>query len=139
MPLARALRRPAAPSVAVAPRRSNLKFKPFFPSSEAVLVTYDVPFGLNVENVNGRAVCTKAGEGGEQVGDCLRYTTEWKLGLPEGDGAITTAASFAGAISYKLGLFDVAKAESWDDVVDALVSNTEERTKSVTLVFERPT
>ena len=99
---------------------------------------YKIPFGLNVEQVDGRAVCTKAGDGGEQVGDCLRYTTEWKLGLPEGDGAITTAASFAGAISYKLGLFDVAKAENWDEVVDALVSNTVERTDEITMVFERP-
>ena len=61
------------------------------------------------------------------------------MGLPQGDGAITTAASFAGAISWQLGLFDVAKATSWQEVIDALVSNTEQRTDAVTLVFERPT
>jgi len=33
----------------------------------------------------------------------------------------------------------VAKATSWDEVIEALVSNTEERTDEVTLVFERAT
>ena len=32
----------------------------------------------------------------------------------------------------------VNKAKSWDEVVEALVSNTEERTDTMTLVFERP-
>ena len=53
---------------------------------------YDIPFALNVENQGGRAVCTKAGDGGEQPGDVLRYTTNWSLGLPQGDGLVTTAA-----------------------------------------------
>lgn len=100
---------------------------------------YSLPFGLNVEQKNGLAVCTKDGEGGEKVGDILRYSTQWTMGLPQGDGAVTTAASFAGAISWQLGLFDVAKAKSWDEVVEALVSNTVERSDSITLVFERPT
>lgn len=120
-------------------RKCNLRFKPVLPTSEAVVVRYKVPFGLNVESKNGMAVCTKDGEGGERVGDVLRYCTEWKMGLPSGDGAITTAASFAGAISWQMGLFDVLKASAWDEVVEALVSNTEERTEMVTLVFERPT
>ena len=85
-----------------------IRFKRILPESEAVVVVYDVPFGLNVENQNGRAVCTKDGPGGEKVGDVLRYCTQWTLGLPAGDGAITTAASFAGAISWQLGLFDGA-------------------------------
>ena len=67
-----------------------------------------------------------------------RYTTEWKIGLPQGDGLVSTAASFAGGVSWQMGLFDVAKAESWDEVVNALVSNTEQRTDTVTLIFERP-
>jgi hypothetical protein len=37
----------------------------------------------------------------------------------------------------RLGLFDVAKANSFEEVVEALVSNTEERTDEVTLIFER--
>lgn len=116
-----------------------MRFKPIFASSEAVVVKYDLPFGLNVENKGGKAVCTKAGSGGELEGDVLRYTTEWKLGLPEGDGLVTTAASFGGALSWQLGLFDVNKATSWQEVVDALTSNTPERTDTVTLIFERPT
>ena len=84
---------------------------------------------------------TKAGANGEQPGDILRYCTEWKMGLP--GGAATpgaTIASFSGAgLSYQLGLFDVCKqAKKWDDLVDALTSNTPERTDEVTLVFERP-
>ena len=51
---------------------------------------YSIPFGLNVENQGGeglqkgkvvRAVCTKAGPGGEKVGDVLRYCTEYKMQL----------------------------------------------------------
>ena len=39
--------------------------------SEAVVVKYQGPFGLNVENQGGQAVCTKDGAGGEKVGDIL--------------------------------------------------------------------
>ena len=118
----------------------NLKFRPLCEASEAVVVKYTLPFGLSVENQKGRAVCTKEGAGGEQVGDILRYCTEWKLGLPGGAASPgATIASFSGAgLGYQLGLFDVAKATSWDDVVTALTSNTQERTDSVTLIFERP-
>ena len=116
----------------------GVKFKPLASPSEAVVVKYSIPFGLNVEQQNGLAVCTKAGEGGEAVGDILRYCTEWKIGLPPGDGALTTAASFGGIVSWQMGLFDVAKAGSWDAVVEALTSNTEDRTDTVTLIFERP-
>ena len=51
--------------------KGQLKFKPMFPESEAVVVKYQVPFGLNVENQGGQAVCTKDGAGGEKVGDIL--------------------------------------------------------------------
>ena len=51
--------------------KGQLKFKPMFPESEAVVVKYKVPFGLNVENKDGRATCTKDGDGGEKVGDIL--------------------------------------------------------------------
>ena len=139
MPCSMAAREAFDLTVDLQPRgKARLRFKPSLPESEAVVVKYKLPFGLNVENKGGQAVCTKDGEGGEKVGDILRYTTEWKLGLPAGDGAITTAASFAGAISWQLGLFDVAKAKAWDEVVEALVSNTEDRTDTITLVFERP-
>jgi len=91
-----------------------------------------------VENKDGRAVCTKDGDGGERVGDVLRYTTHWVMGLPQGEGLLTTVGSFGGAIGWQISLFDVNKAKSWDAVVEALVSNTPDRTDSVVLVFERP-
>ena len=79
---------------------------------------------------------------GEKVGDILRYCTEWKMGLPGGMASpMATISSFSGAgMSYQLGLFDVVKqGKNWNDLVEALVSNTPERTEEVTLVFERPT
>lgn len=118
--------------------KGQLKFKPSVPSSEVVVVRYQVPFGLNVENQGGRAICTKDGPGGEKVGDILRWTTYYSMQLPSGDGALTTVASFGGMLSWKIGLFDVDKAQSWDEVVEKLVSNTPERTDEVVLVFERP-
>lgn len=98
---------PIEMTVDLPPRgKAKLRFKRLLPSSEGIVVKYSLPCALNVENRDGRAVCTKDGAGGEKVGDVLRYCTQWTLGLPSGDGAITTAASFAGAISWQLGLFD---------------------------------
>lgn len=132
-------RKPFELKVDIPPRGiCGIRFKPLLPESEAVVCRYDIPFSLNVEQQGGRAVCTKAGAGGEQPGDILRYTTQWTLGLPQGEGLVTTAASFGGQISWQMGLFDVAKATSWQQVVDALVSNSEDRTDSVTMIFERP-
>jgi len=124
--------------------KGQLKFKPLEPSSEAVEVRYKVPFGLNVENQGGRAICTKDGEGGEKVGDILRYTTFFSMQLPGGGGGggggvADTLGSFGGLLSWQIGLFDVARAKSWDELVEKLVSNTPERTDEVVLVFERPT
>jgi len=83
------------------------------------------------------AVCTKDGPGGEKVGDVLRLTSQWTMGLPRGNGIISTAASFSGAIGWQCTLFDVMKANKWEEVVEALVSNTPQRTDEVVLVFER--
>ena len=85
------------------------------------MVKYDLPFGLNVENQGRgqiRAVCVQGGAGGEQPGDVLRYCTEYKMGLPGGMASPgATVASFSGAgLSWQLGLCDVARQESWDDV-----------------------
>lgn len=63
------------------PVKCNLKFKPSMPSSETIVVEYGMPFGLNVENKNGRAVCTKAGTGGEQPGDVLRCASLRSISL----------------------------------------------------------
>ena len=48
------------------------------------------------------------------LADC----TEFQIGLPGGEASPgATIASFSGAgLSWKLGLFDVNKATSWDDV-----------------------
>lgn len=106
--------------------------------SEIVEVRYKVPFGLNVEPRNNLAVCTKDGEGGEREGDVLRFSSAWTMGLPRGDGLITTAASFAGGLQWQCSMFDVMKSKSWDEVVEALTSNVESRTDEVVLLFERP-
>mmetsp|Transcript_2998 Transcript_2998/g.8770 ORF Transcript_2998/g.8770 Transcript_2998/m.8770 type:complete len:175 (-) Transcript_2998:265-789(-) len=119
--------------------KANVAFKPLMDSSEAVVVRYKLPFGLNAEEQAGRVVVTQDGAGGERVGDVLRFTTRWSLGLPQGGGLVSTAASFGGAIGWQLSLFDVAKARNFDEVVEALTSNTEDRTNQVTLIFERPT
>jgi hypothetical protein len=78
-------------------RTATVKLEPALTvPSEFVEVRYPLPFDLSVEPKNNLAVCTKAGAGGEQVGDVLRYTSQWTLGLPQGDGLITTAAAFSG-------------------------------------------
>lgn len=125
------------------PTTSELKAKLVFESlvegpSEIVEVRYKLPFGLDVAPKNNLAVCTKDGQGGEKVGDILRYSSRWSMGLPRGDGVLTTAASFSGAIGWQCSLLDVARASSWDEVVEALISNKESQTDEVVLVFERP-
>ena len=118
-PRMQAGREPFALAVNLPPRGTcNLKFKPLCEASEAVVVKYSLPFGLSVENQGGRAVCTKAGSGGEREGDILRYCTEWTLGLQGGLASPSaTMGFFSGAgLGFQLGLFDVGKAESWDDV-----------------------
>ena len=106
-------------------------------NSEIIEVRYSLPFGLDVEPKAGRIVCTKDGAGGEKVGDILRYTSAWSMGLPRGDGLITTAASFAGGLSWQCNMVDVMKCESWQQVIEALTSNVESRTDEVVLLFER--
>jgi len=104
--------------------QANMQFESVLSvPSEIVEVRYKVPFGLNVEPKKGLAVCTKEGEGGEKVNDVLRYTSQWSLGLPAGDGLATTAASFAGGLSWKCTMFNVMKAKEWGQVVEALLSN----------------
>jgi hypothetical protein len=118
---------------------AQMKFKSVLDvPSELVEVRYSVPFGLDVEPKENFVRCTKDGSGGEKVGDVLRYTSRWTLGLPRGDGVITTAMSFSGGISWQVSMFDVMKAGRWDAVVEALVSNEASRTNEVVLLFERP-
>jgi hypothetical protein len=96
--------------------------------SEIIEVRYKVPFGLNVEPKKGLAVVTADGEGGEKVGDVLRYTSHWSMGLPEGEGLATTAAAFSGGgLSWRCTMFNVMKAKAWEQVVQALLSNEQVR------------
>eukprot|EP00580_Thalassiosira_gravida_P020079 CAMPEP_0201673244 /NCGR_PEP_ID=MMETSP0494-20130426/34189_1 /ASSEMBLY_ACC=CAM_ASM_000839 /TAXON_ID=420259 /ORGANISM="Thalassiosira gravida, Strain GMp14c1" /LENGTH=143 /DNA_ID=CAMNT_0048155105 /DNA_START=33 /DNA_END=464 /DNA_ORIENTATION=- len=106
--------------------------------SEVIEVRYKLPFGLDVAPKDQKCICTKDGTGGEKVGDILRYTSQWTLGVPRGDGAITTVASFAGGISWQISMFDVLRAGKWEDVIEALVSNSPDRTNEVVMLFERP-
>jgi hypothetical protein len=128
--------------VSIPPSNSGLlaqmKIKPVLEGgSEIIQVRYKIPFGLNVEPKNGFATVTQDGQGGEKVGDILRFTSQWTMGLPRGDGLISTAASFSGGIGWQCSLFDVMKAKRWEEVVEALVSNVPQRTDEVVLIFER--
>jgi len=105
---------------------ARLKFPSVFQDpSEIIEVRYGLPFGLNVEPLNNLATCTKDGTGGEKVGDVLRYCSQWTMGLPQGDGVVSTVASFSGGISWQCSMFDVMKANDWPRVVEALTSNVE--------------
>lgn len=109
--------------------------------SKLIEVRYKLPFSPDISPQQGLAVCTKDGpkEDGEKVGDILHYSSQWTMGLPRGDGIFSTAASFSGAIGWQCSLFDVMKANKWNEVVEALVvSNTPQRTDEVDLIFERP-
>lgn len=105
--------------------------------AEVIVVRYRVPCALNLEPQRGFAVCTADGPGGERVGDILRYTSVWSLGLPRGVSVLSTVGAFGGALSWQCGLFDVMKAKSWQQVAEALTSNTVDRTDELVLVFER--
>lgn len=118
----------------------SLDFFPLFESSSFFTVTYAVPFGLNIEKpppgFPAPVVNKDSGKaGGEKVGDVLRATSCWSQGF-DAAGATSDIFSFAGQIKWKKSVFDVTGAP-WDETIKALVSNTAERSKSVTLVFER--
>jgi len=126
----------------------QMKIKPILSvPSEIVEVRYQIPFGLNVEPRNNLAVCTADGtstpissNGVEKVNDVLRYTSQWTMGLPRGEGGIlTTVAAFSGGgLGWQCSMFDVMRAKAWEEVVEALTSNVPGRTDEVVLLFERP-
>eukprot|EP01039_Chlorochromonas_danica_P008567 gene8567-9440_t len=123
-------------------KTASLNFLPLFESSSFFTVTYDVPFGLNIEKPPRgfpAPVVSKDGpkEGGEKAGDVLRATTCWTHGF-EAAGAASDIMAFAGNIRWRKSIFDCTSAP-WEEVVKALQSNTSERSKTVTLVFERET
>mmetsp|Transcript_22551 Transcript_22551/g.51891 ORF Transcript_22551/g.51891 Transcript_22551/m.51891 type:complete len:180 (+) Transcript_22551:3-542(+) len=132
-------------SVSLPPSGSDvtamMKITPCLPvPSKMIEVRYKLPFNLSVEPKNNLAVCTQAGpnEDSEQVGDVLRYTSQWTLGLPMGEGLAQTAGAFGGALQWGCTMFDVLGATDWRQVVEALTSNIPSRTDEVVLIFERP-
>mmetsp|Transcript_32231 Transcript_32231/g.71016 ORF Transcript_32231/g.71016 Transcript_32231/m.71016 type:complete len:206 (-) Transcript_32231:147-764(-) len=115
-------------------------FRPIFFNSTFFTVNYPVPFGLNIEKPPRGFPCPIVNkdskrEGGEMTGDVLRATTSWSQGF-NAAGATSDIMQFAGNIKWRKSVFDTTGAP-WQATVDALVSNTEERSESVTLVFER--
>ena len=62
----------------------NVKFLPVFEQSTIFSVTYEVPFGLNIDKPPKGFPCpmvTKDGTQGEKKGDILRATTCWSQGF----------------------------------------------------------
>ena len=118
---------------------ARLSFPAFVEDAELVEIRVPIPFGIDLEPVKGLATITKENAAcpGAEVGDVLRYTTQWTMGLPRGDGMLTTAASFSGGIGWQCSLLDVGRARSWEEVVEGLVSNTPQRCEEVVLIFER--
>jgi hypothetical protein len=88
-------------------------------------VRYKLPFGLDVAPLKNLAVCTKDGSGGEKAGDVLRYTSQWIMGLPSGEGLAATAAFTGVGPTWQCTMFDVMKAKNWEKVVEALTSNVD--------------
>lgn len=122
-----------------------LRLQPIYENSKFIQVTHTVPFNLNIERpVKGKGnlpfpIVTKEGvllDQGELPGDVLRATTAWSQGF-NAAGATSDISMFAGNIRWRKSVFDTTGAP-WDAIVDALLSNTAERSKTVTLVFERP-
>ena len=116
----------------------NCRFRPLFGNSTFRVVTYKVPFNLNIEKPPRgfpAPIVTKTGEQGELVGDALRATTCWSQGF-NAAGATSDIMMFAGNIRWRKSIFETTGAP-WQQVVDALLSNTKERSEYVTLVFER--
>lgn len=115
-----------------------VSFRAIFAKSEFVEVTYEVPFGLNIQKPPKNfpaPIVDKDGKGGERAGDVLRGTTCWSQGFTAA-GAMSDIMSFAGNVKWRKSVFDCTGAP-WQQIVEALVSNTAERSKYVTLIFER--
>lgn len=118
----------------------NVKFMPVFEQSTIFSVTFDVPFGLNIDKPPKGFPCpivTKDGSNGEKKGDILRATTCWSQGFSAA-GPMSDIMQFAGNVKWRKSLFDCTGAP-YQQIVDALISNIPERSKTVTLVFERET
>lgn len=72
--------------------------------------------------------------------DCSYISsTCWTQGFASSGagGAANDILSFAGVVEWKRSVFDCTGAP-WTQVVEALTSNTAERSQTVTLIYERP-
>ena len=98
----------------------------FLPPSHPSLLSAPYP---------GLVALDRTGKGGEEVGDALRACTSWSQGFSAA-GATADISMFAGSIKLRKSIFDCTLAP-WEKVVEALTSNTAERSKTVTLIFER--
>jgi hypothetical protein len=113
-------------------------------SSELIQVRRKIPLYLSVApQSNGLAVCTRDGPPGtERVGDILRFISAWRRALPVSTDSDTWTLSLASAagtnLTWQCTLFNIMKALTWEEVVEALLSNTEEHTDEVLMIWERP-
>jgi hypothetical protein len=116
----------------------ELEIKPLFENSFVYIIEYPVPFKLNVEpdaRVKTVPIVTKAGAGGEEVGDVLRACTAWSQGM-QAAGLTSDIMQFAGNVKWRKSVFQTA-GSPWAETVAALQSNTAERSSTVALLFER--
>ena len=105
----------------------NMNFKPLLATdSELVVVRNELPLELSAEPKGRVVAVTKDGktDGGERVGDILRFTLKWN--------------------GLEPSMFDVCKCmerrleNSFDQVVAALVTNDGSYADEIVLIFERP-
>lgn len=119
------------------------RLKPLFKKSKFLVVTYPIPFDLNLERPPKgfpAPVVSKDNadrdESRELQGDVLRAATAWSQSYLGGGGGWTSdIVSVAGNIRWKRAVFDTTGAP-WEQVVKALQSNAE-RSDEVTMIFER--
>ena len=72
------------------------------------------------------------------MGDVLRACTAYAIIAGGGDGIAGTVLNFGGAPKWAQTVFDCLDGPStWEQVVEALVSNKPSKTDAITMVFER--
>eukprot|EP00326_Haptolina_ericina_P032532 CAMPEP_0181251042 /NCGR_PEP_ID=MMETSP1096-20121128/46654_1 /TAXON_ID=156174 ORGANISM="Chrysochromulina ericina, Strain CCMP281" /NCGR_SAMPLE_ID=MMETSP1096 /ASSEMBLY_ACC=CAM_ASM_000453 /LENGTH=199 /DNA_ID=CAMNT_0023348575 /DNA_START=16 /DNA_END=615 /DNA_ORIENTATION=+ len=119
---------------------AQVRLAPLLESSTLIKVEYNLPFGLSAEPKDGRAVVTKAGEGGEQPGDLLRFFSAWKVrdGAPIGSPDLVDVNQVMNRILPN-GMVVPREAEGWEQVIAKLCTNDGSFGESMVMLFERPT
>lgn len=143
------------------------EFRPYFSSSTLITMRYPVPYTLEAEPQQGVIKVTETGDGLIE-GDVLRAfsTLEMRYDSLSGqrryfdglEGILGEAADederkrswqgWAEGIGRALGVFNpeakprrclfVSEGQPYQQVIDALVANTPEKTREIVMVFERP-